>query len=145
MLDRMTDTGDTLAQWEAWLQEHFGAEIERLRSMFAEHRYGCWCGPGHRCEEIEDDMDACCHAHDMGYGAVGVTSEDPPPAGSIGMWTVEGFKRTQDADLALVECITATAFDSHFYGPTAAVYRGMADLIFGGRAAIAAALSAAGF
>jgi hypothetical protein len=141
----MTDTSDTLAQWEDWLQQQFGGEIARLKSMFEEHRYGCWCGPGNRCNEIEDDIDSCCHQHDQAYGAVGVTSEDPPPSGYVSMWTADGFKRTKSADAALVACVTATAFDSHFYGPSAAVYRAGVDVLFGGRAAIAAALEAAGF
>ena len=126
-------------------QQQWGAEIERLHRMFVEHRYGCWCGPGHTCTDETDQIDHCCHKHDEAYEAAGVTSDDPPPTGSVGMWTVEGFKRTVAADAELVACVSATEFDTHFYGPEAALYRGAVQLIFGGRAAIAAWLFANGY
>jgi len=126
-------------------QQQWGAEIERLQRMFVEHRYGCWCGPGHTCTDETDQIDHCCHQHDEAYEAAGVTSDDPPPAGSVGMWTVEGFKRTVTADAELVACVSATEFDTHFYGPEAALYRGGVQVIFGGRAAIAAWLFANGY
>ena len=90
-------------------------------------------------------MDACCHRHDLDYAAAGVTSDDPPPAGQVGMWTAQGFVRTIAADATLVGCVTATEFDSHWYGPEAAAYRAAVQLIFGGRATIAAWLLTNGF
>ncbi|HWS44908.1 MAG TPA: hypothetical protein VN636_03535 [Acidimicrobiia bacterium] len=50
----------TVADAEAAIQAAWGAEIAKLQRMFAEHRYGCWCGPGHTCEEETDDIDKCC-------------------------------------------------------------------------------------
>ena len=41
--------------------------------------------------------------------------------------------------------VTATEYDTHFYGPSAAVYRAGVQTIFGGRAAIAAWLFANGY
>ncbi len=119
--------------WERW-----GSQIAQLKRLYHEQRYGCWCGPGHVCDTDRDDMDTCCHAHDDAYEAAGVTSDDPPPSGQVGMWTIEGFKKTMIADLTLVGCTQATGFDLHFYGPTAALYRTGVALIFGTRAAIAA-------
>lgn len=126
-------------------QQQWGAEIERLRRMFAEQRYGCWCGPGHTCNEETDQIDHCCHQHDEAYNSLGVTSDDPPAPGAVGMWTVDGFKRTVAADAQLVACVTATEFDTHFYGPEAALYRGGVQTIFGGRAVIAAWLITNGY
>ena len=130
---------------EQWFQQQWGAEVDRLRRMFVEHRYGCWCGPGHVCEEEQDPMDSCCHQHDLNYEAAGVTSDDPAAAGKVGMWTAQGLIRTVAADATLVACVTATEFDSHYYGPEAAAYRAAVQIIFGGRASLAAWLLANGF
>jgi hypothetical protein len=127
---------ETLAQQ---FQEAYGHEIDGLRRMFAEQRYGNWCGPGNVGTEITDDMDACCNAHDNAYGAQSVTSEDPAPSGYYSMWDIEGFKRTMEADATLVACVAATAVDTHFYGPSAAVFRAGVVAVFGARATIAAA------
>ncbi len=107
--------------------------------MFSEQRYGCWCGPGHVCEEVQDDIDKCCKAHDLAYDAVGVTSESPAPSGMAGMWSIEGFRRTMAADAKLVAGVNGTIFDFNFYGPAAAAYRAGVTLIFGPRALIGAA------
>ena len=140
-----SNVADAAASAERAFEAAWGAEIAKLKRMFSEHRYGCWCGPGHTCEEEQDDMDKCCHQHDLGYAAAGVTSADPPGGGEVGMWTVEGFKRTIGADAELFACITATAVDTHFYGPEAALYRAGVELIFGSRATIAAWLIANGY
>jgi len=126
-------------------EQAWGAEIARLKTMFVDHRYACWCGPGHVCNEEQDQIDHCCHQHDEAYEAAGVTSDDPPPSGTYGMWSVEGIKRTVAADATLVACVTATEFDTHFYGPEAAVYRTGVQAIFGGRALMAAWLATNGF
>jgi hypothetical protein len=122
--------------------ERLKSQVAMLRRLYNEQRYGCWCGPGHVCEDVRDDIDACCKAHDQAYDAAGVTSGTPGP-GQVGMWDPQGFIRTMAADQALVNCTQDTAFDSHFYGPTAAVYRAGVALIFESRVAIAAALAVA--
>lgn len=136
----MTEPPSVDSFWDVW-----GGQIDQLRRMWNEHRYGCWCGPGNVCSEVQDDMDQCCYEHDMGYGSVGVTSDDPPASGSYDMWSVEGLKLTVGIDAALVACVTGTEFDSHFYGPTAALFRTGVQAIFGGRAAVAAWLYANGY
>lgn len=133
-----TDAADAAAALEASFHQSWDGEIERLRQMFVNERYGCWCGPGNICNEETDGIDTCCHQHDLGYDAVGVNSLDPAPAGQVNMWTIEGVKRTVEADAALVACTMATEFDDHFYGPEAAVYRAAMQLICAGRAAVAA-------
>lgn len=131
----MSDPAELAQQF----MESFGHEIDGLRRMFNEQRYGNWCGPGNVGTEVTDDMDACCQAHDQAYGAQAVTSEDPPPSGYYSMWDIEGFKRTIDADATLVSCVAATAVDTNWYGPAAAAYRAGVVAIFGARAGIAAA------
>lgn len=126
--------------WDTW-----GSQIDELSRLWNEQRYGCWCGPGNVCSEVQDDMDACCKAHDEAYGAQSVTSADPPASGYYSMWDIEGLKRTMEADATLVACVTATEYDTHLYGPTAALYRVGVQTIFGGRAAIAAWLWANGY
>ncbi len=126
--------------WQRW-----GAQIQLAKRMFTEQRYGCWCGPGNVCEDVQDDIDAACKRHDQDYGRVGVTSSSPPPAGQASMWSIEGFKRTMGADARLVAGVQATNFDLHFYGPSAALYKAGVTIIFGARAAIGAALTVAGW
>jgi len=124
--------------WQRW-----GAQIQLAKRMFAEQRYGCWCGPGNVCEDVQDDIDATCKRHDEDYGRVGVTSASPPPAGEASMWSIEGFKRTMSADARLVAGVIATDYDLHFYGPSAALFKAGVKILFGGRAAIGAVLTAA--
>lgn len=123
--------------WSIW-----GAQLAQARRMFREKRYGCWCGPGNVCTHTVDRIDECCKAHDLAYAAAGVTSDDPPPPGKVNMWTIDGLKRSMRADVDLVTCTQATKYDLHFYGPVAALYRGGVALIFGLRAAAAAAAAA---
>jgi hypothetical protein len=123
--------------WSIW-----GAQLDQARRMFQEQRYGCWCGPGNVCTHTVDAIDECCKAHDLAYAAAGVTSDDPPPPGKVNMWTIDGLKRSMRADADLVTCTQATKYDLHFYGPAAALYREGVALIFGLRAAAAAAAAA---
>jgi hypothetical protein len=122
----------------------WGPQLEQARQMFLRRRYGCWCGPGRDCPHTKDKIDECCKVHDKAYDALGVTSTDPPGPGMIGMWSADGLKRTMSADIRLMTCTQATILDSHFYGPTAALYRGAIPLIFGPRVAAARWLIANG-
>ena len=105
--------------------------------MYKEQRYGCWCGPGNVCEEERDTIDACCKRHDLAYDALGVSGDKPGP-GQVGMWSIEGLRKTVLADLTFVACLDLTARDWHFYGPVAAAYRALAQFIFITRALIGA-------
>lgn len=122
-------------------QALWGEQLRTARRMFEEKRYGCWCGPSNVCFKVINNIDRCCQAHDEAYARVGVTSGN---GSGINMWTVEGLKRTQDADLELVRCTQATLFDPHWYGPAANLYRTGVAIIFGTRAAAAAAAKAMG-
>jgi hypothetical protein len=135
-----TQPPPTATFWERW-----GSQIEMVRRMFEEQRYGCWCGPGNVCDRVTDDIDSCCKRHDEDYAAANATSDDPAPPGKVNMWTIEGLKATMMADLRLVACTQATKYDLNFYGPAAAAYREGVALIFGLRAAAAAWLFAHGF
>lgn len=138
--DTATQPPPTATFWERW-----GSQLEMMRRMFEEQRYGCWCGPGNVCDRVTDDIDSCCKRHDQDYGAANATSDDPAPPGKVNMWTIEGLKATMVADLRLVACTQATKYDFNFYGPAAAAYREGVALIFGLRAAAAAWLFARGF
>ena len=59
-------------------------------------KHGCWCGAGNRCEETKDGLDGCCKAHDLGYGAAGISADE--------MWDTNGFIQGKAADQALVAC-----------------------------------------
>src|SRR5579859_951525 len=122
-------------------RQRWGSQIEMLKRMYKEQRYGCWCGPGHVCEEERDNIDACCKRHDLAYDALGVSGSETGP-GQVGMWSIEGLRRTVRADLTFVASLELTAFDPHFYGPAAAHYRAAAQLIFGTRALIGAWITA---
>ena len=113
------------------LQAHL-ADLESLKRLFIDHRHGCWCGPGHLCEDEQDAMDGCCHAHDQAYDAVSVTSGGPGSGGGIDMWSRQGLQATVEADEALIACVSGlTDLDNE-----AAAYRAGVELIFGNRARI---------
>lgn len=117
--------------WERW-----GSQIKMYERMFKEKRYGCWCGPLNVCEEERDGIDSCCKKHDKEYEARRVSGGSKPAPGQVDMWSIEGFRRTVEADLTLVKCLTKTIFELHFYGPAASDYRTLAQLIFSARAAM---------
>lgn len=119
----------------AALQTHL-FDLDALRRLFVEHRHGNWCGPGHIGEEIVDQMDSYCHAHDTTYDALGVTSGGPGAGGGIDMWTRQGLQATVEADEALVAGVDSlTDLDTE-----AQAYRAGVDLIFGARARVGALL-----
>jgi hypothetical protein len=122
--------------WAIWRNQ-----LEAARRMFTQARWGCWCGPGNVCTTIQDPMDACCRAHDQEYTRVGVTSGTGP---GIGMWTLDGLKRTRIADETLVVCTQKTLWDGRFYGPAGATFRYGVAYVFGTRAAGARAAQAMG-
>jgi hypothetical protein len=113
------------AAWAFWKRQ-----LEIVARAFRERRYGCWCGPGNVCSQTRDVLDLCCKAHDNAYAAVGVTSGS---SGGIGMWSVEGLKRTEAADSALVSC-AARALTNPALGPAAHAYARGVMTIFGTRA-----------
>src|SRR5581483_2642696 len=116
----------------AWLERAeqqvlaaYASQIQEWRSLLqAEH--GCWCGPGHRCEEEVDAMDGCCHHHDLAYDSLGVSADT--------MWTAAAIMKTRDADRTLVACAAASATP----GEDSAIvtYRAMLEQIFIARASI---------
>ena len=106
--------------------------LDGLKRLFIEHRHGCWCGPGHICEEERDAMDSCCKTHDNAYDALGVTSGGPGAGGGVDMWSREGLKLTVEADEALVACVDQLS-DLDAEGEA---YRAGVEAIFGGRASI---------
>ena len=119
----------------AALQTHL-FDLDALRRLFIEHRHGNWCGPGHIGEEIVDEMDSYCYAHDNAYTALGVTSGGPGAGGGIDMWTRAGLQATVEADEALVAGVDSlTDLDAE-----AQTFRAGVDLIFGARAAVGALL-----
>jgi hypothetical protein len=118
----------TSARVEAYIEEQLG----EYKRMFSEQRHGCWCGPGHTCEGEADDIDACCHHHDLNYDAAGVAAES--------MWSGPSLIKTQSADEALVSCLAATIAGPTWHGPAAVDYRALAMAIFGARAAAAEAV-----
>lgn len=99
--------------------------LEDMRRFFeSASRHGCWCGPGHVCEDEKDSLDACCHQHDLAYDQLGVTADS--------MWSLDGLKKTVEADRALVECShMASGLDAD-----ALAYRGAIETIFTHRAEI---------
>ena len=113
------------AAWAFWKRQ-----LEIVARAFREQRYGCWCGPGNVCSQTRDVLDLCCKAHDNAYAAVGVTSGS---SGGISMWSVEGLKRTEAADSALVAC-AARAMTNPSLGPAAGAYARGVMSIFGTRA-----------
>jgi hypothetical protein len=113
------------AAWAFWKRQ-----LEIVARAFREQRYGCWCGPGNVCSQTQDVLDLCCKAHDNAYAAVGVTSGS---SGGISMWSVEGLKRTEAADSALVAC-AARAMTNPSLGPAAHAYARGVMSIFGTRA-----------
>lgn len=113
------------AAWAFWKRQ-----LEIVARAFREQRYGCWCGPGNVCSQTRDVLDLCCKAHDNAYAAVGVTSGS---SGGISMWSVEGLKRTEAADSALVAC-AARALTDPSLGPAAHAYARGVMTIFGTRA-----------
>jgi hypothetical protein len=115
----------------ATLQAHM-ADLEMLKRLFIENRHGCWCGPGHLCEEEQDEMDAVCHVHDNAYDALGVTSGGVNAGSGIDMWSRAGLTATVEADEALVAGVSA--LDN--LDAEAAAYRAGVELIFGTRARI---------
>jgi hypothetical protein len=119
--------GDELAL----LQTHL-ADLDSLKRLFYEHRHGCWCGPGHICENEQDAMDSYCHVHDDTYSALGVTSGGPGSGPGIDMWTRAGLQTTVEADEALVAGVMSLSdLDTE-----AEAYRAGVELIFGTRARI---------
>jgi hypothetical protein len=113
------------AVWAFWRRQ-----LAIVARAFREQRYGCWCGPGNVCTQTRDVLDLCCKAHDNAYAAVGVSSRS---SGGINMWSVEGLKRTEAADSALVAC-AARALTNPALGPAAHAYARAVTTIFGTRA-----------
>lgn len=108
------------------------AELEPLKRLFLDHRHGCWCGPGHICEDEQDEMDTYCHHHDLAYDAAGVTSGGPGSGGGVDMWSRRGLQATVEADEALVAGVSSlSGLDTE-----ATVYRDGVELIFGTRARV---------
>jgi hypothetical protein len=116
------------------------SQLDKLKRMYEEKRYGCWCGPSHVCSEVSDNLDVCCKNHDETYDKLHVTSDPNPGIGEVNMWSSEGIIKTQEADSALIKCAQQTRFDRHYYGPSGEVYRDAIALIFGGRVAMAEAI-----
>lgn len=112
------------AAWAFWQRQ-----LEVVARAFREQRYGCWCGPGNVCDTVTDELDRCCQAHDRAYAAVGVSSG----SGGISMWSIEGLKRTEAADDALVAC-AARNLNLPALGPAARAYARSVMVIFGTRA-----------
>jgi hypothetical protein len=132
-----------LADVDAAYLNYFGGEelavlqtlmgdLDSLKRLFVDHRHGCWCGPGHVCDNEQDEMDSFCHVHDNTYTALGVTSGGPGSGPGIDMWTRAGLKATVEADEALVAGVGSLSdLDSE-----AEAYRAGVELIFGTRARI---------
>jgi hypothetical protein len=119
--------GDELAALQTYL-----ADLDALKRLFVDHRHGCWCGPGHICENEQDAMDSVCHLHDDAYTALGVTSGGPNSGGHIDMWSRAGLQATVEADEALVAGVSGLGgLDAE-----AEAYRAGVELIFGARARI---------
>jgi hypothetical protein len=117
---------------ELALLQTYTADLDALKRLFVDHRHGCWCGPGHLCEDEQDEMDSVCHIHDDAYTALGVTSGGPNSGGGIDMWSRAGLKATVEADEALVAGVSALGgLDAE-----AEAYRAGVEVIFGARARI---------
>ena len=80
-----------------WFEDQYRAQVAEMEAWWdGATKHGCWCGAGNRCEEEQDGLDGCCHAHDLAYGAAGISADE--------MWDVNGFIRGKSADQALVDC-----------------------------------------
>lgn len=113
------------------LQAHM-FDIDALKRLFVDHRHGCWCGPGHLCENEQDEMDSFCHVHDNTYSALGVTSGGPNSGPGIDMWSRAGLTATVEADEALVAGVMSLSdLDTE-----AAAFAAGVELIFGTRARV---------
>jgi hypothetical protein len=103
----------------------WGSDISGWESMFTQARYGCWCGPGNVCQDEQDQMDGCCHHHDLAYDSLGLTF------GS--MWTFDAMKKTLSADETLIACV-----ESSEPGEEAGkVYRDLLLTVMKGRVSVA--------
>ncbi len=115
---------------ELALLQYYTADIDMLKRLFIDHRHGCWCGPGHICDNEQDAMDSICHVHDDTYTTLGVTSGGPGSGGGVDMWSRAGLQKTVEADEALVAGVMALDGLDH----EAEAFRTGVELIFGARA-----------
>lgn len=122
-----------LAAAEQELQSATGGSIQEWsRMLLAE--YGCWCGPGHRCEEDVDAMDSCCHSHDLAYDALKLDF--------VNSWTPAGIVAAKTADQALIDCVSAKQSDDD--DQATKDYRAMLLDVYRTRVALADRLSGLG-
>jgi hypothetical protein len=128
----LSRTVDEAAGWlstaETELESRFGSQISAWKEALS-FEYGCWCGPGHRCEDPVDAMDSCCKTHDLAYDGVGLDF------GS--MWTPAAIVKAQSADQALYDCVSASPEPEE---EEARAYRAVLLAAFKGRLEIASFL-----
>jgi hypothetical protein len=125
------DVKDWLEKAEQHVLAPYTPQIQQWKDLLHK-QHGCWCGPGHRCEEEQDKMDGCCHQHDLAYAQVGVSADS--------MWTAAAILKTRQADKDLVSCSTASVTEGEDDATVA--YRAMLVEIFSTRAAIGDMLAA---
>lgn len=87
-----------LSSADSQLASQYGSKIAAWKEAL-QLEYGCWCGPGNRCEEDVDAMDSCCHQHDTAYDALDLDFDS--------MWTAAAFVKSQVADQALYDCVSS--------------------------------------
>jgi hypothetical protein len=123
----------------AWLQsitdavESSRSQIESWAQMLL-FEYGCWCGPGHRCEDPVDAMDSCCKTHDLAYDALRLDS--------VTMWGPAAMVATIEADEALVDCVSSSSTDGE--SDEAKTYRTLLLDVFKSRIDLAKSLKSMG-
>ena len=116
-----------IADWatraQAEVESGWSSKIQEWKLM-AKAEYGCWCGPGNRCLEDKDAMDACCHKHDDAYTALNIDHQS--------MWSAAAIVVAREADRNLANCMSAGStadLDSE-----AMALRDLTILVFNGRA-----------
>lgn len=96
----MSEFGEFEQEVADLFESRYGSQIKSWQDALT-FEYGCWCGPGSRCQEDKDALDSCCHQHDLAYDSLGLDFDS--------MWTPAAIVKAQSADKALYDCVQSAA------------------------------------